>query len=410
MSAPVITHMRMSVSSGLIVPIDVGTYRFATNGVREAAYSLIPHEERDTFHLAVGRQLWRGFSEEDLKKHQSVVLGQMKLGAKSTTNKKERNATAALCLTAAQRAFEWSMFPAAAESLDFGLSLLGDRSWRDEYDLTLALHSTAAEVGYTLGDFSKAEERVEAILSNARVFDDTFEAYSVKINILATTKVQEAIDVGLEVLKKIGEPMPSSPRSGYVKREYIRSRRLMKSKNPEMLLRLPIMTDHHKAATVQIINLLALPAIFGRPCLLPVLAMRAARITVEHGLCNLSSVAFGLYGMTLAACGEAEEATRYGELALQLLERFDAKQWLPRVHVCVYGCIFSWTKDLRTCIGPLGRGFDVGIETGDVEVSTCKPSERYVRSNCVFLMLLPFFTSDFYRCLSSRTTTTSLPS
>jgi hypothetical protein len=114
--------------------------------------------------------------------------------------------------------------------------------------------------------------------------------------------------------------------------------------------------------------------------------------------------------MTLAACGEAEEATRYGELALQLLERFGAKQWLSRVHVCVYGCIFSWTKDLRTCIGPLGRGFDVGIETGDVEVSTCKPSERYVRSNCVFLMLLPFFTSDFYRCLSSRTITASMPS
>ena len=400
MSTPVITHMRMAVSSGLVVPIDVGIYCFATNGVREATYSLVPHEERDTFHLAAGRKLWRGFSEEDLMKHQSVVLGQMRLGVKSMTNKKERNATMALCLTLAKRAFEWSMFPAAAESLDFGLSLLGDRSWRDQYDLTLALHSTAAEVGYTLGDFSKAEERVEAILSNARVFDDTFEAYSVKINILsATAKIQEATDVGLEVLKKIGEPMPSSPRSRYVKREYIRSRRLMKSKSTEMLLRLPIMTDHRKAATMQIINLLALPAIFGRPCLLPVLAMRAARITVEHGLCNLSSVAFGLYGMTLAACGEAEEATRYGELALHLLERFGAKQWLSRVHVCVYGCIFSWTKDLRTCIGPLGRGFDVGIETGDVEVSTCKPSERYVRSNCVFLMLLPFFTSDFYRCL-----------
>ena len=399
MSTPVITHMRMAVSSGLVVPIDVGIYCFATNGVREATYSLVPHEERDTFHLAAGRKLWRGFSEEDLMKYQSVVLGQMRLGVKSMTNKKERNATMALCLTLAKRAFEWSMFPAAAESLDFGLSLLGGRSWRDEYDLTLALHNTAAEVGYTLGDFSKAEERVEAILSNARVFDDTFQASSVKINILsATAKVQEAIDVGLEVLKKIGEPMPSNPSSLFVKREYIRSRYLLKSKSPEMLLRLPTMTDHRKAATMQIINLLALPAIYGRSSLLPVLAIRMARITVEHGLCNLSSIAFGLYGMALASCGEVEEATRYGELALQLLERFDAKQWLPRVHVCVYGCIFGWTKDLRTCIGPLGRGFDVGIATGDVEVSsTCKPGEQYVRSNYVFLMLLLFFTSGLYR-------------
>jgi len=377
--------MRMAVSSGLVVPIDVGIYCFATNGVREATYSLVPHEERDTFHLAAGRKLWRGFSEEDLMKHQSVVLGQMRLGVKSMTNKKERNATMALCLTLAKRAFEWSMFPAAAESLDFGLSLLGGRSWRDEYDLTLALHNTAAEVGYTLGDFSKAEERVEAILSNARVFDDTFQASSVKINILsATAKVQEAIDVGLEVLKKIGEPMPSNPSSLFVKREYIRSRYLLKSKSPEMLLRLPTMTDHRKAATMQIINLLALPAIYGRSSLLPVLAIRMARITVEHGLCNLSSIAFGLYGMALASCGEVEEATRYGELALQLLERFDAKQWLPRVHVCVYGCIFGWTKDLRTCIGPLGRGFDVGIATGDVEVSTCKPGEQYLRSIMCF--------------------------
>jgi predicted ATPase len=361
----------LAVSSGLVIPIDDNCeYRFATTSVREAAYSLIPSNEREAFHLTLARKLWRAFTEEELNEHHSVLLGQLKLGVNKMTNLHERTATATLCLHAAQEAVKWAMFPSAAENLDFGLGLLCDQSWNTDYELTLALHNMAAEVGYVLGDFSKVQERVEAVLVNAHILDHTFQAYGVRLNILsATGKAQEAIDMGLHILNQIGEVIPPNPKPLYVQREYIRSRRLMKSKSSEMIRRLPSMTNHRKAAAMQIINLIVLPSLMGRPNLLPVLATRATRITVEHGLCNLSSLAFAIYGMVLTGAGEIHEAIRYGELALELLECFGVKQWLPRVYVCVYGCIFGWTKNLSSCIENLDRAFDVGVETGDVEVS-----------------------------------------
>lgn len=370
-SKPVTPHLLVAESSGLIVPVDDGVdYRFATTSVRDAAYSLIPVHEREAYHLTLARKLWRAFTQEELNEHHAVLLGQMKLGVNKLTNQQERTTTATLCLHAAQDAVKWAMFPSAAENLDFGFSLLCEQSWNTDYELTLALHNMAAEVGYVLGDFATVQDRIEAVLANARILDHTFQAYGVQLNILsATGKAKEAIDMGLHILNQIGEVIPPNPKPLYVRREYIRSRRLMKSKSCEMIRRLPSMTNHRKAAAMQIINLMVLPSLMGRPNLLPVLATRATQITVEHGLCNLSSLAFAIYGMVLTGAGEIHDAIRYGELALELLERFGVKQWLPRVYVCVYGCIFGWTKNLNSCIENLDRAFDVGVETGDVEVS-----------------------------------------
>jgi predicted ATPase len=282
-------------------------------------------------------------------------------------------------LKAAEKAVEWSMFPTPADSLDFGISLLGIRCWREEYDLSLAIYNCAAEVGYVIGAFAKVDERIEAVLNNARVFDHKLQAIYVKISLLsATAKVQESIDVGLETLKDIEDPR-SHPSCGQIMQEYLRSHCLMKNKSSDMLLRLSRMTDHHKAAAMQIINLITLPAIFGRPSLMPLLATRATQITVSHGLYAISALAFGLYGMVLTTVsGEVDEATHFGELALQLLEHFDSKQWLSQVHIAAYGCIFGWTKCVTAYIEPLKRGYDVGIETGDVEVSLFRALAVYV--------------------------------
>jgi predicted ATPase len=68
MSAPVTKHMNLAVASGLVIIVDSmkGIYRFATNGAREAAYSLISVEAWEVFHLAVGRKLLKGFSNDQL--------------------------------------------------------------------------------------------------------------------------------------------------------------------------------------------------------------------------------------------------------------------------------------------------------------------------------------------------------
>jgi predicted ATPase len=176
-------------------------YSFLSDSVRQAAYSTIPSDQLDSFHLMIGRKLWKGFDEQDSAnlqpKHQSLILSQMLQGARAIINPQELAATAALCLSVAKEDVKWSTFSTAAISLDKGINLLGHRSWREEYDLTLALHNTSAEVNYVLGDFDVVHRRCEAIFQNARMVDHTLLASSVKISILsAESNIDEALKIG----------------------------------------------------------------------------------------------------------------------------------------------------------------------------------------------------------------------
>jgi predicted ATPase len=254
--------------------------------------------------------------------------------------------------------------------LEKGISLLPDRSWREDYDLTLALHNTSAELSDVLGDFEIVRQRCDAMFQNSRLLDHTFLACSMQISIRsANGNTDEAIQIGIDILEKIGEPIKARPTKVDIAHTLLRLRRLLRKLSPNTIGTLPLMSDSSKAASMQIMNHMIMPAHFGRESLLPELVLKLVQITIQHGLCNVSSVAFGWFGLILAAQGQIQLATNYGELALELLDRFDSKQWLPRVYLCVYGGIFGWHQSMKKAIDPLSQGYHVGIETGDREVS-----------------------------------------
>ena len=380
MAAPAYELVNAATASGLIFPVNGNKriYRFAHNGIRQGCYSLIPVDERTSFHLAIGRLLWKRFNDEDLYEYIEVVRGQMKMGKTLVTDQKERYDVASLGLRAAEKGLEWSGFHIALECLEFGLSLLSDDCWHEQYDLSLALHNSCAEVGLMAGSFSRSLELVDAVVRNARVFDDKWQAYCTKLYALGSTdETNRSIDVGLDIIGQLGEALPVNPSPRYVQREYLKMQRFMNNKTPEMLLRLPTLNDQRMAAVIQVINLIFSPAFLGRPYLAALLAMRGMRITVSHGLCAVSSFICGMYGMLLCSYGDVvDEGTRYGDAAIQLLERFETKQWAPQVYVAVYGCIYCCTKDIRFCVDYLCRGQLVAFETGDNQSVTLNGNAR----------------------------------
>jgi predicted ATPase len=120
---------------------------------------------------------------------------------------------------------------------------------------------------------------------------------------------------------------------------------------------------------MQIMNIVFTGAFFHKPMLAPLLAMRMVQLSLEHGLCAVSSVAFSVYGMLLVSKKwNVHEGTRMGDLSFKILDRFQAKAWIPRVHAAFYGFIHGWTRPHQLVFEPLLRGYRVGLETGDIEV------------------------------------------
>jgi predicted ATPase len=168
-------------------------------------------------------------------------------------------------------------------------------------------------------------------MSHLRLVDHTLLACSVKISILsAESNIDEALKIGIEVLKRIGEPIIDKPRRSHTILYLLQFRHRLKRTSPECIRRLPLMTDTRKAAAMLIMNQLIMPASFGRASLMLILVCKLFQITMKSGLCNISSVAIGWCGLVLIALGKIELASEYGKLALELLNSFD------RFHECIY--------------------------------------------------------------------------
>lgn len=89
--------------------------------------------------------MWRRLnSDEELDQHLFTLLSQMHIGRSLITREREQVAVATLCLHAGAKAAGSSAFRTALTYLELGISLLGPRSWRDHYGLTLALYNAAA--------------------------------------------------------------------------------------------------------------------------------------------------------------------------------------------------------------------------------------------------------------------------
>jgi predicted ATPase len=345
-----------------------GSYVFEHDGVQEAAYRLIPAQDLELFHLEIGRRLWRSFDPFELDQHIFVLLSQVNIGRRLLTREKERTAVATLCLHAGKKAAKSSTFRTASIYLNLGIELLGSRSWRDDYDLTLALHNAAAEMEMCTANFERMEQLLEEVFLHARHAECKIQAYATKIYALGVSdRSVEAIDTGVQVLKGLGEHFPSRHCKARMISEMRTVKRLLKGKSDEQLLRLPNVENKEKLAAMNILQLLYLNALIVRPSFAPFVALKSLKLTLQYGLSVFASTAFATYGMLLVgAFGEIDDAFRYGELGLVLLERFKAIEYLPRVYAAFYGCIYPWKKPIRETVEPLLRAHHVGMQTGDV--------------------------------------------
>jgi predicted ATPase len=145
-------------------------YAFTNQDVRDKIYRGVPSQDRCRFHVAIGRNLVRNFTQGELKDNFYPVLHQFHLGMDDIKNQAERNAIAALCLHAGELAVSNGDCRAASQYLEFRIELLESNCWEEEYDLTLALYNASAEVEYGTANFERVDWLVLTVLERAMSF------------------------------------------------------------------------------------------------------------------------------------------------------------------------------------------------------------------------------------------------
>jgi serine/threonine protein kinase len=143
-------------------------YKFLHDRVQQAAYSLIPENQKKITHLTIGQFLLQRSNLSGLENSIFDIVNQLNTGRELLTKQQERDQLVQLNLTAAQKAKAATAYPTAAEYLNIGLELLSESSWQYQYDLTFDLHREATEVAYLTTDFERSEKLAVISLNNAK--------------------------------------------------------------------------------------------------------------------------------------------------------------------------------------------------------------------------------------------------
>jgi predicted ATPase len=167
----------------------------------------------------------------------------------------ERYQIAALCLRAGQKAAKSSAFLISLFYLEFGIEVLGDRGWRDEYYLTLMLFNATAEMEVCNSNYKKLDLIVDTILKNGRCADDTIQARRTQVYALCVSDRQhEGLDQGIQLMADLGFAFPKHHSLWALRNEVKAVLLLLKGKSNDYLKRLPIINDANALAAMHVLN------------------------------------------------------------------------------------------------------------------------------------------------------------
>lgn len=347
------------------------TYTFSFNAVESAAYNLIGQELQPAFHLEIGLRLMQYLTPEELDGKIFCVAMQLVHGLSLLQEQEKKYEVAALFVRAAQKAAQTFSFSASLWALRNAKNLLGPNHWEEAYDLTMVIYNYLAEMEFALDDSERVDQLLDEMEEHGRNCVDKRQAFITRIHVLGVRgKPDLAIDKGIRILRCLGVKLHTDIRPLNLIWGIFKINRKVKGKSNEMLRRLPEMTDAKQVTIMQVLNVLFLDTFLHRRELFPFVILKMMKMSLQFGLSAMSATAFAGYGTLLAFSGKGEEAQRYGKLALDLVERFEANSYRSRVYGLVYGCIQPAVQPWRNSLKKLKEGHKLGLVTGDVEFAT----------------------------------------
>ena len=322
-----------------------GKFAFAHDIIQQASFALVPQEERAMSHITIGRALFEGLSQKEIQENLFLVVNQMILGIPLLCTETDKHGLATLALEAGKKASRASDLERALTYYQIGVGLLQNRHWRDEYHLSLDLFNSLAEAQAFCGHFDSMDMTLEEAISNCRSENDKIRSKTTRIHSLtARLRFREALGQGFQIISSLGEKLPASPSILCLIVELVKVKRLLRGKTDADLLNLPTIENSKKKSAIEVLSILEISAFCGNPDYFPLMVLRMMKLTLKYGKSDEAPIVFAPYGMILAALGEYDEAYRFGQLSLRLMDQSEnaRRKWFPCASFIVHAAINPW--------------------------------------------------------------------
>ncbi len=345
------------------------TFRFLHDRVQQAAYSLIEGSLRSAIHLDLGRLLLASTPAARLDERVVDIVTQLGLGIDRLTARDERHEVARLALRAGRKAKVSAAYEPALRYFTTGLRLLADDAFATEHALAFALHAEAAEAEYLNAHFDEAEQIAGVALAHAETTVEKIKLHETRMLCAASQNRFEAtLRLGLEALALVDIHLPFDATPDHFGAALGRNHALLAGRSVEGLVDLPAMTDPALLAAQRIFVHMGAPAYMSNPLLFLLISAEWFALCLRSGNSRSAPVAYVTYGSVhSAALGDALGARAYGDLAVAVMERYDAREARAEVQLLRAALILPWSSPIRDTYPLLDDAFQAGVETGDIQ-------------------------------------------
>jgi predicted ATPase/class 3 adenylate cyclase/GAF domain-containing protein len=344
-------------------------YAFLHDRVQQVAIDTLDEGQRAMFHLARARALAAAGRAEgddpiiDIASHlcEAVTLIH---GADLELE------TAATLSRAAQRAKSTMAIELARRFLDVAIALLPPDAWTIHYELSLGVHTEAADVAYIDGRYDDVATITAEVLARATSALDRVPIHNILIGVgVARADYAQATQYALDVLAQdFHLELPRHPGTPRVGIEMARCRAAIGRRNTQDLMQLPPMRDAESIAVMGILMKTATNAYWAEPNLVPIIACHMIRLSLAKGNDSLSAYGYALYAMVSGAVLGAENTGyAFGKLSMDLLEAMPNRSLTGRTALLWHGFVRHSRDPVRDCVSELLDSYHTALDAGDVE-------------------------------------------
>jgi len=346
------------------------TYKFLHDRIQQAAYSLIPEEQKQYTHFRIGQSLLQGLSQQEKAERIFDIVNQLNMGQAVIATDEQKQALAQMNLQAGQKAKLSAAYQAAQDYCTIGISLLSKDAWHINYTLMYSLHRDGSEAAYLCSNFDQAEALYAEALTYAQTSLDQAIIYRVQMTQYQLQgRNTEAIAIQRQSIQMLGWTMPTDQEmiQASLDAEIATVQQFLEQHTIESILAFPKMQDANIAEILRILQILFYAAWLDGQSTLALLALaKMTTLSLQYGNSDMSP--FGYVGYGLIANGilkDCATAYRFGEMAVQLCEQFDNADVRGMTNFLFAADVHSWSRPIREADTYYNNAYKYGMEAGN---------------------------------------------
>jgi predicted ATPase/signal transduction histidine kinase len=343
-------------------------YKFVHDRIQQAAYLLIPEEEKPEFHRQIGDIYLSRYSEEEIDTKIFDLLGHLNKAKELYQSDEEKYKLAVLNLQAGKRAKRSAAYEPSYNYLEIALEILGDNGWKSNYKLTYDIYLEIIESAYLSSQFSEMEKLVQ--IARLQSVDDSekVKIMILEINgLMAQGKMNDVILKSIEAFKILGESYSENPSKIQLLKNYFYVKYLSTFyKYP--LLSNKTVQDKRNLDILSLIYFIGSASSISNPNFSFYIVLKAVIIFFKYGKSKYSSMTIASYAYVISSfLNDVKSAKYFGELTESIPVNPNIK---CRTDYVLNAVVKHWYLPLDDFTKKLYENYFHSLEYGDIEFAS----------------------------------------